>query len=94
MLVLTRKPQQKLQIGENITVNVIRVRGNTVQLGIEAPRDIRVMRSELLDRSRDSDSLQEPAGGGESGDKDGDDHLPQPGSMKEAGQATLLLTAI
>lgn len=56
MLVLSRKASQSIQIGENITLKVVRVRGNAVQLGIEAPSDVRVMRAEILGK---------PAGGGE-----------------------------
>ena len=47
MLVLTRKKEEKLHIGDNITVTILKVKGNSVQIGIEAPRDIRVLRSEL-----------------------------------------------
>jgi carbon storage regulator CsrA len=47
MLVLTRKTDQRIQIGENITITVIRVKGQSVRIGIEAPQQIRVMRTEL-----------------------------------------------
>lgn len=47
MLVLTRKPNQQLQIGNDIVITIVKVRGNTIRLGIEAPRDVRVIRSEL-----------------------------------------------
>ena len=47
MLVLTRKANQKIQIGERITVTVVEVRGRYVRLGIEAPREVRVLRNEL-----------------------------------------------
>ncbi|GAA5508731.1 carbon storage regulator [Novipirellula caenicola] len=47
MLVLTRKLDEKIQIGNDITITLIRVQGNTVRIGIEAPRDIRVIRAEL-----------------------------------------------
>ena len=49
MLVLTRKPSQSVTIDNQITVKIVRIRGNTVQLGIEAPRDVQIMRSELLE---------------------------------------------
>ena len=38
MLVLTRKLQQQIKIGEEITVTILRVKGHTVRVGIEAPR--------------------------------------------------------
>jgi carbon storage regulator CsrA len=47
MLVLSRKLDQRIQIGDNITITVLRVRGGTVQIGIEAPRSTSVLRSEL-----------------------------------------------
>jgi len=47
MLVLTRKLNESLRIGDDIKITVLRVKGNTVRIGIEAPRDVRVVRSEL-----------------------------------------------
>ncbi|HUE75028.1 MAG TPA: carbon storage regulator [Pirellulaceae bacterium] len=47
MLVLSRKIGEKLVIGEGITVVVNRIAGNRVTLGIEAPRDVRIVRAEL-----------------------------------------------
>jgi carbon storage regulator len=48
MLVLTRKPQEKIQIGDGITITVIRTKGTGVRLGIEAPADVPVLRGELV----------------------------------------------
>lgn len=47
MLVLTRKAQEQIQIGGNIVVTILQVKGQSVRVGIEAPRDVRVIRSEL-----------------------------------------------
>ena len=52
MLVLSRKQDQKIQIGEEISVQIVRIRGNTIQIGITAPRDIHIIRSELLEREK------------------------------------------
>jgi len=49
MLVLTRKRNEKIQIGDDITIVVTRIRGNEVQLGIEAPKDMRIDRQEILE---------------------------------------------
>ncbi len=49
MLVLSRKPSERIHIGENIVITVVRVSGQTVRIGIEAPTDIKIMREELLD---------------------------------------------
>ncbi len=49
MLVLTRKLMEKLYIGNDVCVTVVRLEGGQVRLGIDAPRDIAVVRAELLD---------------------------------------------
>jgi carbon storage regulator len=48
MLVLTRKLMEKLYIGDDICVTVVRLEGGQVRLGIEAPRDVPVVRAELV----------------------------------------------
>jgi carbon storage regulator len=48
MLVLTRKLMEKLVIGDNICITVVRIEGGQVRLGIEAPPDVRIVRSELI----------------------------------------------
>lgn len=47
MLVLTRKLNEEIVIGNDIKITLLRVRGNTVRIGIEAPREVRVARAEL-----------------------------------------------
>ena len=47
MLVLTRKLQEQIRIGNDIVVTILQVRGQSVRVGIEAPRDVRVLRAEL-----------------------------------------------
>ena len=48
-----RLPRISIVIGESITVTVIKMTGNVVQLGIDAPREIPILRSELHERIRD-----------------------------------------
>lgn len=48
MLVLTRKTDQIIRIGTDITIKVIRVSGGRVRLAIDAPQAIRIARGELL----------------------------------------------
>jgi carbon storage regulator len=48
MLVLTRKLMEKLFIGDDICVTVVRLDGAQVRLGIEAPREVSVVRAELV----------------------------------------------
>lgn len=47
MLVLSRKVGQRLVIDDNITIVINRITGNRVQIGIEAPNDVHIMRGEL-----------------------------------------------
>ena len=48
MLVLTQKIDEKLHIGHNITVRILRMKGRAVKVGIEAPIDVRVLREALV----------------------------------------------
>jgi carbon storage regulator len=50
MLVLTRKLMEKIYIGEDICVTIVRLEGGQVRLGIDAPRSIPVVRAELKDK--------------------------------------------
>lgn len=50
MLVLSRKAQQTIQIGDDVVITVVRVHGGHVRIGIEAPREVRVRRGELPPR--------------------------------------------
>jgi carbon storage regulator CsrA len=47
MLVLTRKTNEQIQIGDNITITIVRVRGQQVRIGVQAPKETRVLRSEI-----------------------------------------------
>ncbi len=47
MLVLSRKEGEKILIGDGIVLTINRINGNRVAIGIEAPRDVRVVRGEL-----------------------------------------------
>ena len=47
MLVLSRRENQRIRLGESIVVTVVRVSGDTVRLGIEAPAETLVLRDEL-----------------------------------------------
>jgi carbon storage regulator CsrA len=47
MLVLTRKANEQIQIGDNVVITILQVKGQSVRIGIEAPREVRVLRSEL-----------------------------------------------
>ena len=53
MLVLSRKANERLMIGDNIIVTIVRVSGGQVRLGIEAPADVAIRREELTCRPQD-----------------------------------------
>lgn len=50
MLVLTRKQGERIRIGKDVTITVIRMKGKAIRLGIEAPQNLSVLRGELCDR--------------------------------------------
>jgi carbon storage regulator len=50
MLVLTRKAKQQIQIGPDITITILQVKGQAVRVGIEAPKDVCVLRTELAEK--------------------------------------------
>ncbi len=49
MLVLSRKKNERIVIGENIVITVVEIRGDRVRLGIEAPQEVPIHRSEVHD---------------------------------------------
>ena len=49
MLVLTRKVQESITIGHNIVVTVLEIRGNQIRIGVEAPKQTPVNRTEIYE---------------------------------------------
>jgi carbon storage regulator len=49
VLVLSRKSGEKFQVGTDITITVLEIQGHRVRIGIEAPRQLSVLRAELSD---------------------------------------------
>jgi carbon storage regulator len=60
MLILTRRVGETLMIGENVAVTVLRVKGNQVRLGVNAPKDVSVHREEIFQRLRKEDDSAAP----------------------------------
>lgn len=56
MLVLTRKQKEEIRIGDNVTITILRIKGQAVRIGIDAPQEIRVVRGELKARISDEAS--------------------------------------
>ncbi|HPX26837.1 MAG: carbon storage regulator CsrA [Spirochaetaceae bacterium] len=66
MLILSRKTNEKIKIGSEITISIIEIRGDQVKIGIEAPKDVKVFRQEVfnaiqnenIEAAASKDSLQ------------------------------------
>jgi len=59
MLVLTRRVDESISIGDSITVTVLAVEGDRVKLGITAPREVLILRQEVADAVKEQTRLQE-----------------------------------
>jgi len=75
MLVLSRKINQSIMVGDNVRIVVVAVDRDQVKLGIEAPRDIPVHRSEIYEEIQRTNQSAAAA--------------PAPKAMAGAGKATL-----
>jgi carbon storage regulator len=64
MLVLTRKPNQSIMIGDDVEVSVLSVTGEKVRIGIHAPQDVPVFRTEIYVE------IQREEGAGDAPEKD------------------------
>jgi len=66
MLVLTRKSNQSIMIGDDIEVSVLSIMGEKVRIGIQAPRDVPVFRREVyLEIQQERQNVASPAAGGD-----------------------------
>ncbi|MEQ9480266.1 MAG: carbon storage regulator CsrA [Algiphilus sp.] len=61
MLILTRRVGETLQIGDEVSVTVLSIKGNQVRIGINAPEDVTIHRQEIAERLRDGEA---PSKGG------------------------------
>jgi len=52
MLILTRKSDESIIIGSNIKVKVLKIQGNQVHIGIDAPKDFSIYREEIFEQIR------------------------------------------
>ena len=58
MLILTRRVDESLVIGDNVTVTILGVKGNQVRIGVDAPRDVAVHREELAQKQGHGEESQ------------------------------------
>ena len=49
MLILSRKVDEKIRIGNDITVTIIEVHGDQIKLGVDAPKNVKVFRQEVFE---------------------------------------------
>lgn len=57
MLVITRKLNEKIRIGDDVVIHICRLSGGSVRVGIEAPRELRILRDELTEREQTADTV-------------------------------------
>jgi carbon storage regulator len=65
MLVLSRKESERIRLGDSIVVTIIRVSGDKVRIGIDAPADVLVLRDELKPHEPAPPALSDENPGGE-----------------------------
>jgi len=49
MLVLSRKLNEKIKLGEDIEITIVAISGDSVRIGINAPRDLKILRNEIYE---------------------------------------------
>jgi carbon storage regulator len=63
MLIITRKPGEKIMLGDDVVVHVMEIVGNSVRVGIQAPRSLPVYREEIWDAVRRENEAAATAAG-------------------------------
>lgn len=60
MLILTRRSNERIFIGENVVLSVLAIEGNRVKLGIDAPKDVSILREEIRDSTIELEVTEQP----------------------------------
>lgn len=68
MLILTRRLGEAITIGKDVKLTVLSIKGNQVRIGVEAPKEVSIQRSELIEK-KENEENSEHADIGESTDK-------------------------
>ena len=58
MLILTRRIGETVMIGKDVSITVLRVKGNQVRLGVNAPKEVSVQREEIFQRMGDGEQVE------------------------------------
>lgn len=58
MLILSRQVEESIRLGDEVQVTVLSIKGNTVKLGLDAPRDVSIHRKEVYMRIQDGGPLK------------------------------------
>ena len=61
MLILTRKESERIYLGDDIVLTIVRIGGDKVRIGVEAPSNVRVLRLELSEPDSQGPRRQEPS---------------------------------
>lgn len=59
MLVLSRKQSEEIKIGDDITLTIVRIGPNAVRLGVTAPKEVSIVRTEIIESGLDIQSEDE-----------------------------------
>lgn len=62
MLVLTRKLEESLLLGSEIRITVLGINGDKVRIGIDAPRNVKILRAETVDQTKDMNRMAASSG--------------------------------
>ena len=61
MLILSRKIDEILRVGDDVTIKILSIKGSQVRIGIEAPRNVSIHREEVYNRIADEKKDQKPS---------------------------------
>lgn len=91
MLVLTRKIDEAIQIGDNIRIKVSEISGNRVKICIEAPKEVRILRAEIQESVEAQDSTENSSP--EKSVKRNDDSLQNAPLSRRRGRSSRVTSA-
>lgn len=57
MLILSRKESERIYLGDDVVLTIVRIQGDKVRIGVEAPSDVRILRRELQETDLESGRL-------------------------------------